>query len=401
MALEAGGQKRKILSISGTRSDYGLMTPVFSRITQDDDLEFELIVTGMHLLPEFESSLAQIREDAFGVLHLTSMLDGEDSGQTMAQSLGLAIINIAELLSARKPDLLLLQGDRGEMLAGAIAAAHMNIPIVHMSGGDRTGSIDDSIRNAISKFSHLHLTTCAESSKRLLAMEESPFRIIEVGEPGLDLIAQLKYIDPAELAGELGLDLSRSIILAAQHPVTTESEQAAWQMRQTLEALEQLAMQVVCTYPNSDSGGREMTQVLESFRGKPFLRIVPNLGSRKYLSLLRVTSVLVGNSSSGIFEAPSFKLPAINIGTRQYGRLRACNVIDVGHQQEEIIGAIEQALHDEAFRRELSGCKNPYGDGRAAERTVHVLKSLRLVPPLLSKWMETSEPLVEKFPDGL
>ena len=393
--------KRKILSITGTRSDYGLMSPVFSHIGQDDDLEFELIVTGMHLLPEFNTSLAQIREDAFGVLHTASMLLGEDSGRAMAQSLGLAIFNIAELLNARKPDILLLQGDRGEMLAGAIAAAHMNIPIVHMSGGDRTGSIDDSIRNAISKFSHIHLTTCAESSKRLLAMEETLPRIIEVGEPGLDMIMQMHYIEPEELARELALDLSQPIILAAQHPVTTESENAAWQMRQTLEALERLAMQVVCTYPNSDTGGREMTKILESYRGKSFLRIVPNLGSRKYLSLLRVASVIVGNSSSGIFEAPSFKLPAVNIGTRQYGRLRACNVIDIGHEQDEIIRAIEYALHDKDFRGKLAGCRNPYGDGRAAERTVHVLKRLRLTPALLSKWIETPEQFVEEFPDGL
>src|SRR5450759_2254893 len=318
---------KKILSITGTRSDYGLMTPVFRQIANSQDLTLDLIVSGMHLLPEFKSSLNKIREDNLGKHHLTSMILGEDSGQAMAQSLGLAIFSFSSIIRSVEPDIVLLQGDRGEMLAGAIAAAHINIPIVHMSGGDYSGSIDDSIRNAISKFSHIHLTTCRQSTERLLKMGEQNSRIFEVGEPGLDVIKSMEFIAPEELARELDLVITKPIILAAQHPVTTEADQSGWQMKQTLEALKALDMQTVFTYPNSDAGGREMVSVLESYCTSKFLRIVPNLGSERYLSLMKIASVMVGNSSSGILEAPSFKLPAVNIGTRQYGRLRANNVI--------------------------------------------------------------------------
>lgn len=383
--------KRKICSITGTRADYGLMRPVYRATAENSALHLDLIVTGMHLLPEFRTSLAAIEEDHYGDLHRCSMLLGEDNGKAMAQSFSLAVFGIAELLHKIQPDIVLLQGDRGEMLAGAIAAAHMNIPIVHMSGGDYSGSIDDSIRNAISKFSHIHLTTCKLSSERLLAMGEERHRIREVGEPGLDAIRQMKFLPADALAQEFGLDLSLPIILATQHPVTTETELAAWQITQTLNALAELGYQTIFTYPNADAGGREMAAVLESYRGRPFLRVVPNLGSDKYLSLMKIASVLVGNSSSGIIEAPSFKLPVINIGTRQQGRLRALNVLDVAYDSCSIKDAIRFAIHDETFRARLAKCSNPYGDGYAANRTISLLRGMKLTKALLTKWIPTDE----------
>lgn len=382
---------RKITSITGTRADYGLMTPVFRAIAERSELELQLIVTGMHLMPKFRSSLEQVRKERFSRLHCVDMLLGNGTGAAMAQSLGQAILGISAVLQSERPDILLLQGDRGEMMAGAIAAVHMNIPVVHMSGGDYTGSIDDSIRNAISKLSHIHLTTCDTSSRRLLAMGESINRIYEVGEPGLDAIKQLVGISAEALARELDLDLSKPIVLATQHPVTTESERAAWQMEQLLEALAELNLQTVFTYPNSDAGGLEMVRVLESFRGRSFLRIESNLGSEKYLSLMRISSAIVGNSSSGIFEAPSFRLPAVNIGTRQHGRLRAGNIVDVGHEKAEIVKALRFVLENQDFRAALRDCKNPYGDGNAVPRTVEILKRLRLDPSLLTKWIDTNE----------
>ncbi len=382
---------RVVTAITGTRSDYGLMTPVYRAIREAPDLDLRLVVTGMHLMPEFASSLAAIRDDGLGSLHYVDMALGQDSGAAMASSLGAAIQGIARALESAPPDVMLLQGDRGEMLAGAVVAAHMNLPVVHMSGGDRTGSIDDSIRNAISKFSHAHLTTCAASSGRLVAMGESVNRIYEVGEPGLDAIRTLEPVDADALARELGLDLARPFVLATQHPVTTEAQAGAAQIAQTLEALQALDVQTVFTYPNSDAGSREMVRVLESWRGRPFLRIVPNLGSARYLSLMRIAAAIVGNSSSGIFEAPSFGLPAVNIGTRQHGRLRARNVIDVGHDQTAIAAALRRALTDREFRETARGCVNPYGDGHAAPRTVEILRRLRLVPALLTKWIDTDE----------
>ena len=389
---------RRIVSVTGTRSDYGLMTPVMQSIVLRRTLTLELIVTGMHLLPEFKSSLEQVRKDNFCKLHIAGTTLGEDSGQAMAQSLGLSVFTFSSILANVGPDILLLQGDRGEMLAGAIAAAHMNIPIVHMSGGDYSGSIDDSLRSAISVFSHVHLTTCRQSSDRLLAMGESANRVFAVGEPGLDVIKHLRFVPPETLAREFRLDLSRPVVLAAQHPVTTEADQAAWQITQILEALKELNIQSVFTYPNSDSGGREMTRVLESYRNHDFIRIVPNLGSEKYLSLLKMASVIVGNSSSGIFESPSFKVPAVNIGSRQHGRLTSTNVINVGYGKNEIMSAVRRALEDEDFRGRVRECVNPYGDGKAAEKTVAILERLTITPGLLAKWMRSNESFLSEAP---
>jgi len=319
----------------------------------------------------------------------------------MAQSYGLAAYGMASVFDAVQPDILLLQGDRGEMLAGAVVGAHMNIPVVHMSGGDKSGSIDDSIRMAISSFAHIHLTTCEASSRRLLKRGEGPDRIFQVGDPGLDRIKNMPFIPGPDLADEFHLDLAQPIIMAAQHPVTTEAASAAWQIRQTLEALAELNIQTVFTYPNSDCGGREMVRVLEEFRGHSFLRIVPNLGSRKFLSLLKIAALMVGNSSSGIFEAPSFKLPAVNIGTRQSGRLRANNVIDTGYRKEEIVNAVTYGLHDPSFQARLSSCVNPYGDGNAAEKTVDILKRLTISTALLTKWLKNQAHFLAEQGNGV
>jgi GDP/UDP-N,N'-diacetylbacillosamine 2-epimerase (hydrolysing) len=383
--------KRKICAITGTRADYGLMRPIFRAIAGHTMLQLDLIVTGMHLIPEFRTSLEAIETDGYGDVHPCSMILSEDSGKAMAQSFGLAVFGMAELLDRLKPDLVLIQGDRGEMLAGALCAAHLNIPIVHMSGGDLSGSIDDSIRNAISKLSHIHLTTCKQSSERLLAMGESPARIREVGEPGLDAIRTMHFLSADTLAKEFGLDLSQPIILGTQHPVTTEAEQGAWQMKQTLGALADLGIQALFTYPNTDAGGREMAATLESYRGRSFLRVVPNLGSEKYLSLMKIAAVLVGNSSSGILEAPSFKIPVVNIGTRQQGRLRASNVLDIDYDRHAIKEAIRVALHDKTFRARLATCANPYGDGYTADKTIDIVKRLKLTKALLTKWIPSDE----------
>jgi GDP/UDP-N,N'-diacetylbacillosamine 2-epimerase (hydrolysing) len=386
---------RTIAAITGTRSDYGLMSPVYREIKADADLELQLVVTGMQLLPEFAGSLRDVERDAFGKLHRLDMLEADDSGKAMAQGLGRAVIGMAAIFAETKPDIVLLQGDRGEMLAGAIAAAHMNIPIVHMSGGDRSGTIDDSIRNAISKFAHLHLTTCAASSENLVRMGEDARRIVEVGEPGLDVIRTMDFVSKEDLATELGLDPLKPVVVVAQHPVTTEAADAGAQMKETMEAIVSAGMQAVCTYPNSDAGGREMTRVLESYRNRPGIRIEVNLGARRFLSLLRMASLLVGNSSSGIFEAPSFKLATVNIGTRQHGRTRAANVIDTVYDRKSIVQAIQRALHDAAYRAALEVCVNPYGDGHTAPRTVAILKRLHIAPGLLAKWIATDDPILD------
>lgn len=314
----------------------------------------------------------------------------------MARALGDGVTGMAECMARLDPDLVLVQGDRGEMLAAAMAAAHLDIPVVHMSGGDRTGSIDDTIRNALTSFAHVHLTTCAASSARVIAMGEAPERVFEVGEPGLDVILKLEPLPWPALAGTLGLDPDRPVILATQHPVTTEADRAGAQIQETLEALAATGMTTVFTHPNTDAGCEAIVRALESWGERSFLRVIPHLGSLRYLSLMRHAAVLVGNSSSGIIEAPSFRLPVVNVGTRQHARTRAVNVIDVGYDRGEIRAAIERALHDAEFRRGVAVCVNPYGDGHCAQRTVEILDRLQLDPGFTAKWLPRSEPIVRR-----
>jgi GDP/UDP-N,N'-diacetylbacillosamine 2-epimerase (hydrolysing) len=377
---------RRIVSISGTRADYGLMQPVHRALASNGRFELHLIVTGMHLVPDFASSLAEVRADGYGIRHEVDTLAEGDDGAAMARSLGNAVVRLAPLLGELRPDALLLHGDRSEMLAGAIAAAHMNIAVVHMSGGDRSGSIDDSARNAISKLAHFHLTSCEESTRRLLELGESADRIVEVGDPALDRLRDTAFLPLEMLAGELNLPPGEQFVVATLHPVSDEADSAAQQMAIVLEALEGSGMTAVFSYPNTDAGGGAMRAALESWRGKPFLRIEPNLGSRRYLSLLRHAAAVVGNSSSGIIESPSLRIPAINIGSRQHGRLRAANVLDVPFDRDAIRDALHRALHDASFRKQLAECRSPFGDGHAAERTVDILARLRLGPQLTAKW---------------
>jgi UDP-N-acetylglucosamine 2-epimerase (non-hydrolysing)/GDP/UDP-N,N'-diacetylbacillosamine 2-epimerase (hydrolysing) len=387
---------RTVLAITGSRAEYGAMRPVFRAINAAPALELELIVTGMHLAPQFRASLAEIEADAFCRYHRVPAFPGDDSAPAMARALGEATVLMTEAIARIGPDVVLVQGDRGEMLAAAAAAAHLDIAVLHMSGGDRTGSIDDSIRNAITSFAHVHLTTCAQSSARLAAMGESRERIFEVGEPNLDVILALEPMPWAVLAQELVLDSRKPLVLATQHPVTTEADRAEAQISETLAALAELGMQTVFTYPNTDAGHAAIVRALEENRSQPFLRVVPHLGTHRYLSLMRNAAVLVGNSSSGIIEAASFKLPVVNIGTRQHRRTRACNVIDAGYDRGEIVAGVRRALTDPDFRAGLASCVNPYGDGHCAERVADILSGLNLGADFTAKWLERREPVLRR-----
>jgi len=385
---------RRIASVTGSRADYEPMSRLYAEIAANSEFELHLIVTGMHLLPEFKSSLDRVRSDGFGELYEIKMILEDDNPAAMARSMGLALAGFPLLLDRIKPDIVLLQGDRGEMLAGAIAATHMNIAVVHMSGGDRSGSIDDSIRNGITKFAHFHLTTCRSSTEALIAMDEERARIVEVGEPSLDCLKTMDFLPFDELAKEFDLPADKKFLVATLHPVTDEWQSAASQMTTLLHALEEIGMPTVFTYPNSDSGGRSMRDVLESWRGSSFLRIEANLGTLRYFSLLRHAKVMVGNSSSGLIESPSFVLPVVNIGSRQHGRQRAGNVIDVEFDKERIVGAVKYAINDSRFAERVAKCRNPYGDGTASARAIDVLSRLNLGPELIAKWIRSAGPFL-------
>lgn len=386
---------RKIAVITGTRADYGLMRPVLEAIASSAALDLHLIVTGMHFLPQFASSLDQIREDKFGTIHEIPVYDALSDGSSMAKTLGGHLSAFADAFSAYRPDILLLQGDRGEMLAAAIAAAHMNIPVVHMSGGDRSGTIDDSIRHALSKFAHFHLPTCEQSRQTLLSFDEEPQRIKIVGEPALDVIRTFVPVACEEFYTRHGLPAETPFILAAQHPVTTESGQAAEQMRSTLTALIDTGLPVLLTAPNSDAGGAAMAAVIaeEVAKYPSIFRYTANLGHGDFLSAMSYAAAMVGNSSAGILESASFGLPVVNIGTRQHGRLRADNVMDTGYERASILSAITTALSDQDFIARAKAAINPYGDGTTAAQTVEILKTLKLDGGLLTKWIKGFNPL--------
>jgi GDP/UDP-N,N'-diacetylbacillosamine 2-epimerase (hydrolysing) len=376
---------RRIVYLTGNRADYGLFYQALCHIEKHPALELGLIVTAMHLAPEFGYTVRLVEQDGFRILARVESLLAGDSGGSMGRAIGLGIVGVTQALESIRPDVLILLGDRGEMLAGAIAAAHLNIAIAHVHGGEVSGTIDESVRHAITKLAHIHFPSTQENGERIVKMGEAPARVHVVGAPGLDYLRFVEPMERAEIESDLELDLSKPVLMMTQHAVTTEMESAAAQMRVTLEAIKAVGVQTVISYPNADSGGRAMIRVLQEYEPLPFVRILPTLGQRRYTSLMRYASAMVGNSSSGIIEAPFFGLPVVNIGTRQQGRQRAENVLDVPYDQETIEQAIRTALNDVAFIQRARNCINPYGDGRAGERIAQTLAQVSLEREFLQK----------------
>jgi GDP/UDP-N,N'-diacetylbacillosamine 2-epimerase (hydrolysing) len=376
---------RRIAYITGTRADYGLFSEPLRRIREHPALELGLIVTGMHLEPRFGDTVKEIEAAGMPIVGRVRNLLPGDRGSDQARSIGNAVLGITDALEEFRPDVVIVLGDRGEMLAGAIAAIHLNIAVAHVHGGEVSGTVDELVRHAISKLSHVHFAATQEAADRLERMGELAANIHVVGASGLDYLSRFDPVPDAEIEVELGIDPSQPFVMFTQHPVTAEMDQAGRQMETSLQALEGAGILVVATYPNSDAGGRAMIEVLEGWRDRRWLRIVPSLGHRRFASLLKKTAAMVGNSSSGIIEAPFFGVPVVNIGSRQAGRLRAENVIDTSYDSGAIKAAIDCALHDEAFIARARGSKNPYGDGRAGERIVEVLATMEIGPQLTMK----------------
>lgn len=376
---------RRIAYVTGTRADYGLFSEPLRRVREQPALELGLIVTGMHLEPGFGETVKEIEADGMPIVARVRNLLPGDSGADQARSIGNAVLGITDALEDFGPEIVIVLGDRGEMLAGAIAAIHLNLAVAHVHGGEVSGTVDELVRHAITKLSHVHFAATKEVAKRIERMGERPQNIHVVGASGLDYLSHFDPIPDAELEAELGIDPSKPFVIFTQHPVTAQIDHAAQQMEASLTALESASIPVVATYPNSDAGGRAMIEVLESWRDRPWLHVVPSLGHRRFASLLKKTASMVGNSSSGIIEAPFFGVPVVNIGTRQSGRLRAENVIDTASDVAAIKTAIDCALHDEAFKARARGTQNPYGDGRAGERIVEVLAKMEIGPELTMK----------------
>lgn len=376
--------KRKILYISGTRADYGLMRSVLRSIYNHPDLSLDIVVTGMHLMEEFGNTLEEIKEDEFRY-HIIDVQNKDDTKEAMAIFIGKFIQELVPVVHHLQPDIILVLGDRGEMLAGAIAGVYMSIPVAHIHGGEITSTADDYARHAITKLAQIHLPATDKSRDRIIQMGEDASRIFVVGAPGLDQILNEPLFSQEELARKYQIDFSKPVLLVVQHPVTLEMDSAPEQIRETLEAVASLQIQTIVIYPNADAGGRGMIEMIKKYEHIPFIRTYKSLNHKEYLSLLKNVDVLMGNSSSGIIEAPSFGIPVINIGSRQHGRQRSVNVIDVGYNRHDIVEGIDFALHNKEFRANNKNKINPYGDGHSAEKIVEILSTISIDKLLLQK----------------
>ncbi len=378
--------KRKIAVVTGTRAEYGLLYWILQKTHGDPDLILQLVVTGMHLSPEFGLTVKEIEADGFPISERVEMLLSSDTEVGLSTSMGLGIMGFASAFSRLRPDILVLLGDRFEILAAATAAVVARIPIAHIHGGESSeGAIDEAFRHAVTKMSHIHFPAVDLYARRIRQMGEDPEKIFTLGAPGLDHIYLTHLPEREDLQSELGIDLTKGVALITYHAVTLEFSTARQHMANLLEAIRGRDLTLVFTYANADTGGRVINQMIEEFvKNEPHAYAFPSLGQRRYLGLLRIADVMVGNSSSGIIEAPSFKLPVVNIGDRQRGRVRAANVIDCGVQQQEISKALDQALSRE-FRKSLKDLVNPYGRGRTSSQIVSVLKEIQLGEALIKK----------------
>jgi UDP-N-acetylglucosamine 2-epimerase (non-hydrolysing)/GDP/UDP-N,N'-diacetylbacillosamine 2-epimerase (hydrolysing) len=382
-------KKRKICVITGTRAEYGLLYWIIKGIHDDPELELQLIVTGMHLSPEFGMTIREVEKDGFPIAEKVEMLLSSDTETAIATSMGLGMIGFATAYERLKPDILVVLGDRFEILSAVAAAVPFRIPVAHIHGGESTeGLIDESIRHAITKMSHIHFPATQVYANRIMQMGEPPENVFCFGAPGLDNVYKLNLLERDELLKELGLSCNKIIGIVTYHPVTLEDNTAKFQMSELLSALQAFHdIFWVFTLPNADTGGRIIIKMIDDFvknnpeKGKYFT----SLGQLKYISLLKHADVMMGNSSSGLTEAPSFELPVVNIGDRQRGRVKAQNIIDVPEcNQKLIINAINRAISAD-FRTSLKGMKNPYGEGDASEKIVKKLKSITIDENLIKK----------------
>lgn len=380
--------KRRVLGVTGIRSEYDIMSSVFRAISNHPELEIQLAVTGAHLSDAFGHTIQDIRLDGFIVAdEIESLLNG-DKASFRIKGLAVQLQGLVQTVARVQPDILLVLGDREEAMTTALIGAYMNIPVAHIAGGDRViGNVDDQVRHAVTKLAHLHFVTNSESKERILRLGEQSFRVYEVGNPGLDRLLEVPLIDTTELSKRLGFSISKEdkLIILIQHVISTEIDQAYMQMKESLEAIRHLGIKTVLSYPNSDAGGQQIIRAIREYESLPFLHTAKNIPRLEFVNLMRRASCLLGNSSAGILEAPLLKLPVINVGNRQMGRLHAKNVQFVPHVREKIIDAVTKAVFDQNYRASVASCSNPYGDGKSSLRIADLLAKIPINDDLLIK----------------
>lgn len=392
--------KRKIAIFTGNRAEYGLQYSIIKSIKEHSKLDYNLLVSGAHLDKNFGNTLDEIKNDGFEIFEEIKIEMVDQSNISTANAIGKGIILLTKSLEKIKPDFMLVYADRFEGFAATVAASQMNIPTAHIEGGDLTegGALDDSVRHAMTKLSHLHFTTNYQSTNRILALGEEKWRVHTVGLPIIDLIYEKNYADEKYLVENLNLDLSRPIIILTQHPVTTEYNKARQQIKETLKAIAIIAkmnVQIIITYPNNDVGSLDIIDEINKLKIKKnsYIKIYKSLGRFVYHGILGLVKdsktkvVCLGNSSSGIKETPVFCCPCVNIGSRQKGRLRSNNVIDVSYNSYEIVKAVKYALEDNAFLLKCKEAKNPYFLGGAGRKIADILANIDIDDKMLKKKM--------------
>lgn len=380
--------KRKILAVTGIRSDYDLMTPVFKEIQNHPKLELQLIVTGAHLSHAYGYTVEQIEKDGYMIAEKIESLLNSDLTSGRVKGLAIQLQGMVQAVERVKPDVLLVLGDREESMTTALVGAYMNIPVAHVAGGDRViGNVDDQVRHAVSKLAHIHFTTNHESAERLIKLGEEPFRVFNTGNPGLDRLKDVPLLTREELSQRLGFKIENGepLILLIQHVISTEVQYAYEQMKATMEAIKRLGIKTIISYPNSDAGGQQIIAAINEYADLPFVYVQKNIPRLEFVNIMRHANCLLGNSSAGILEAPFLKLPVINVGNRQKGRLHANNVQFIDHDVDEIVHAVKKSMNDKEYLLEVKNGTNPYGNGDSASKIANILADLQIDQKLLIK----------------
>lgn len=376
-------KSKKILYITGTRADFGLMTPILKAVEDSGKLRLCLYATGMHLMPEFGNTFAFVRKEFKYAKKIESIFNDNQTG--ILDFLSSFLGKVSAVLKKERPDFVLTLGDRPEMLAVASACVYTDIATGHVHGGEKTSTHDEIVRHAITKLSHLHFPATAESAQRIRKMGEDSWRINTVGAPALDVILHQKLPSRKELFAYLKIGIDQRIILLTQHPAGQNWQDAGKQVRQTIQALKKFKLPIIALYPNSDPGSGKIIREYQREKNNALFYTYPSMEHKMFLALEREAAVWVGNSSAAMIESASFKVPVVNVGARQAGRQRGRNVIDVDYSAKKIEQAIHKSLFDKRHLAELRTVINPWGDGRTGRRIARILEELKIDPRLLNK----------------
>jgi GDP/UDP-N,N'-diacetylbacillosamine 2-epimerase (hydrolysing) len=379
--------RRQVLAITAIRSEYYLQRAIFHAINEHPDLELTLIVTGAHLSPLHGYSVKTIEADGFHIAERIESLIFSDRDAARLKGAASQLQVLSHIVDARRPDWLLVPADREESMTLALCGAYMGLAMAHYGAGDRVvGNVDDMVRHAVSRLSHLLLTTHEDARQRLIQAGEQEWRVHNVGHSGLDRIARTPAMTDDELAQALGIEqIEKPYLVVIQHPLSSEFEAAGQQMRETLEAAKELELQTFVSYPNSDAGGRLVIEAIEEYRSHPKFHLFQNIPDAPFVNLLRGAAMLLGNSSLGLLEAPFLRLPVVNVGARQSARHHVENVFFVACDRRQIADKVRFILGSEEIRNRVANCSNPYGDGHTGERVANLLATTPIDAKLLNK----------------